>query len=109
MSKVQLSKITQSGSFLGALLSKIAGPLMEVTVLLTNNILALQEVTAAALAKVVGIQKKIYGSGMTTLIVSSKEMRDIMKIVKALEDFVILLKGITKTIENESKEKKVNL
>ena len=82
---------------------------MEVTVLLTSNILALQEVTAAALAKVVEIQKKIHGSGMTTLIVSSKKMRDIMKIVKALEDFVILLKGITKPIENESKEKKVNL
>ena len=33
-------------------------------------------------------------------------MNDIMKIVEALEDSNILLKGITKTIENETKEQK---
>ena len=33
-------------------------------------------------------------------------MNDIMKIVQALEDFNILLKGVTKTIENETKEQK---
>ena len=31
-------------------------------------------------------------------------MKDIMKIVKALEDSGILLKGATKTIENEIKQ-----
>ena len=33
-------------------------------------------------------------------------MNDIMKIVQALEDAIILLKGVTKTIENETKEQK---
>ena len=33
-------------------------------------------------------------------------MNDIMKIVQALEDFNILLKGVTKTIKNETKEQK---
>ena len=33
-------------------------------------------------------------------------MNDIMKIVQALEDSNILLKGLTKTIENETKEQK---
>ena len=33
-------------------------------------------------------------------------MNDIMKIVQALEDSNILLKGVTKTIENETKERK---
>ena len=33
-------------------------------------------------------------------------MNDIIKIVKALEDSNILLKGVTKTIENETKEQK---
>ena len=33
-------------------------------------------------------------------------MNDIMKIVQALEDSTILLKGVTKTIKNETKEKK---
>ena len=34
-------------------------------------------------------------------------MHDIMKIIKALEDSDILLKGVTKTIKNETKEQKV--
>ena len=33
-------------------------------------------------------------------------MNDIRKIVQALEDSNILLKGVTKTIENETKEQK---
>ena len=33
LSKAQVSKITQSGGFLGALLSKIAGPLMKVAII----------------------------------------------------------------------------
>ena len=33
-------------------------------------------------------------------------MNEIMKIVQALEDFNILLKGVTKTIKNETKEQK---
>ena len=40
LSKNQISKIIQSGGFLGLLLSKIAGPLMKVAALLAKNILA---------------------------------------------------------------------
>ena len=50
--------------------------------------------------------KKIHGSGSTTLIISNEKMNDIMKIVQALEDSNILLKGVTKTIKNETKEQK---
>ena len=48
-------------------------------------------------------KKKIHGSGNTTLIISNEEMNDIMKIVQALEGSNILLKGVTKTIKNETK------
>ena len=41
-----------------------------------------------------------------SLIISNEEMNDTMKTVQALEDSNILLKGITKTIENETKEQK---
>ena len=51
-------------------------------------------------------KKKIHGSGTTTLIISNEEMNDIMKIVQALEDSNILLKGVTKMIEDETKEQK---
>ena len=62
--------------------------------------------TAASSAIDAGVQKKIYGSGKTTLVISREEMNDIKKIVQALEDSNILLKGVTKTIKNETKEQK---
>ena len=46
----------------------------------------------------------IYSSGATTLIISNEEINDIMKVVQALEDSNILLKGVTKAIKNETKE-----
>ena len=105
LSKAQISKIIQSGEFLGSLLSKLAGPLMK-AISLAKNVLAPLGITAAASAIDTGIQMKIHGSGTTTLIISNEEMNGITKIVQALEDSDILLKGITKTIKNETKEPK---
>ena len=48
----------------------------------------------------------MFRSGMTTLIISNKEMNDIMKIVKSLEKFGWLIKGVSKTIKNEAKKQK---
>ena len=63
--------------------------------------------TAAASAADAGIHKKILGSGNnTTLIISNKEMDDLIKIVKSLEDSGLLLKGITESVQNEIKEQK---
>ena len=61
-----------------------------------------------------GICKKILGSGNrhssstlhTALIISSNEMKDIIKIKKSLEESGLLLKGVTETIQNEVKEQK---
>ena len=50
LSKAQISKIIQSGGFLGSLLSKLAGPLMKVAIPLAKNVLALLGITAAASA-----------------------------------------------------------
>ena len=69
LSKAQISEIIPSGGFLGSLLSKLAGPLMKVTILLAKNVLALLWITAAASAIDVGIQKKIHVSGKTNLII----------------------------------------
>ena len=67
---------------------------------MVENILAPLEITAAALV----INAGIHGSGTTNLIISNEEINDIMKIVQALEDYNILLKGVTKTIKNETKQ-----
>ena len=96
LSKAQISKIIQSGGFLGSLLSKLAGPLMKVAVPLAKNILAPLGITAAAPAIDAGIQKKIHGSGTTTLIITNKKMNDTIEIIQALEDSNILHKAITK-------------
>ena len=85
LSKMQISEIIQPGSFLGALLSKIYGPLMKIAVSLKNNILAPSWVTAAASPTSAGIQKKIHGSGMTTSIISNEEMNDIWRLFKTLK------------------------
>ena len=46
----------------------------------------------------------MHGSETTTLVISNEEINDIMKIVPALEDYNILLRGVTKTIKNETKQ-----
>ena len=51
------------------------------------------------------IQKKIYGSEVK-LVTEEEDMNDVMKINKALENSGILSKGVSKTIENESKEQR---
>ena len=63
------------------------------------------EITATASAIDPGIQKKTHGSGTTTLIIWNKEINDIIKIVEALEDSNVLLKGVTETNKNKTKKK----
>ena len=84
LSEAQISKIIQSGGFLGSLLSKLVGPLMKVSIPLAKNVLAPLGIAAATSAIDARIQKKIHGSdrpSFTTLIIWNKEMNDIMKVV----------------------------
>ena len=111
-SKTQLSKMIQSGGFLG----KLLGPLLKTGLPLIKNvikplaksILIPLRLTAAASAADAGIHKKILGSGhnITTLIISNDEMGDILKIVKSLEDSGVLLKCVSETIQHEAKEQR---
>ena len=104
LSRVQISKIIQSGGSLGSLLSKSVGPLMKVAVPLVKKDLQSLGFTAAASANDAGNQMKVDGSGTTTLIILIEEMNDVMKNVQALEDSNILLKGFTKTIKQKNKK-----
>ena len=121
LSKTQISKMIQSGGFLG----RLVGPLLKarlpliknVIKPLTKSVLIPLGLTAAASAADAGIHKKILGSGhnrpsssashnTTALIISNDEMEDIIKIVKSLEDSGLLLKGVTETVQNEVKKQK---
>ena len=48
----------------------------------------------------------MFGSGVTTLIISNEEMNDVMKIVKSIEESGLLIKGVSETVKNEAKEQK---
>ena len=110
LSKTQLSKVIESGGFLGKLvgsLLKTGLPLMKSVIKpLAKSVLIPLGLTAAA--SDAGIHKKILGSGHnnTTLIISNDEMDDILKIVKSLEDSGVLLKGVSETIQHEAKEQR---
>ena len=102
LSKAQIKKLIQSEGFLGKLLSKLVGPLMKVALPLAKNVLAPLGLAASMSAIDGSIQKKIHGSGVK-LTFEQEDMKDIIKIIKALENSGILLKGVSKTIENETK------
>ena len=111
LSKTQLSKMIQSGGYLGRLLApllKTGLPLIKIVIKpVAKSVLIPLGLTPAASAADTGIHKKILGSGRrhssssasrntTTLIISNSEMEGIMKIVKSLKDFALLLKELRK-------------
>ena len=113
LSKTQLSKMIQSGGFLGTVLGpllKTGLPLIKSVIKpLAKSVLVPLGLTAAVSAADPGIYKNILGSGKnnnTILIISNDEMDDILKIVKSLEDSGVLLKGVSETIQNKAKEQR---
>ena len=111
LSKTQLSKMTQSGGFLGRLLGPLLRtelPLMKSVIKpLAKSVLIPLGLTVTTSAADAGINKKNVESGHnnTTLIISNDEIDDILKIVKSL-DSGVLLKGVSETIQNEAKEQR---
>ena len=104
LSKTQLTKMQKDGflRFLGPLL-KSGLPLLKSVI----KPLGLLRLTAASSAIDSGVQKKIYGSGSaTTLITSNDDIKEILKIVKSLEDSGVFIKGVTETIHNDISEQK---
>ena len=83
--------MVQPVEFLGRLLIpllKTVLPLIKkILTPLAQSALIPLGLTAVASAADAGIHKKILGSGNTTLIISNDEMKEIIKIVKFLEDF----------------------
>ena len=104
-----MHKIGQSGKILDRLLGlllKPALPLMKnVLKPLAKSVLIPLGLLAAAPTDG-AIHKKMFGSVTTTLIISNEEMNDIMKIVRSLEESDLLIKGVTKTIQNKANRQK---
>ena len=94
---IKLSKMIQSEWFPGRLL----GPLLNVIQPLAKSVLIPLGLTERAAAAV-----KKWKAGTTALMISNKEMEDIIRIDKSFENSSLLLKEISKTIQNEAKEQK---
>ena len=83
---------------------------------LAKSVLIPLGLTAAASASDAGIHRKILGSGRrhsssspshnTTLIISNKDMEDLIKVVKSLDDSGLLLNGVTESVINKVKEQR---
>ena len=101
--KLSIAQVTkmQKSRFL-----RFLAPLLKSGLPLLKSVikpLGMLGLTAAASATDAAISKKILVSGTTTLLISNDEMKDILKIVKPLDDSGVLLKGVSKTVKNEAK------
>ena len=106
LSKVQINKIIKEGGNLGRLLMSFLPESIKPAISIGRNILAPLGLSATMSATDAAIQKKMYCSGITTLIISNDDIDDLIKIVTALEEHDVLLKGTSKTIKNETKEQR---
>ena len=110
LSKRNTKKITsQDGwvlNFLRPLMTAGLPLMISVLTPLAKSVFLPLWLSAGMLAADAVIQKNIYGSGITALVILNEEMEDIMKIVKSLEESGLLIKGISKTIKNVAREKK---
>ena len=110
------TKITsQEGGFLNFLrpLMTAGLPLKKIVLTpLAKSLLIPLDLSAGMSAADEHVQKNVYGSGRpsdlasrtTALLISYEEMKNIMEIVKSLEESGLLINGISETIKNETKE-----
>ena len=96
----------------GVLLN-LLGPLLRARLPLMKNLLTSLaktflirlRLTVAVSATDSSIQRRVFESEMTTLLISNKEIDDIMKIVKSLEESGLLIKSVSKTKMKQKKKK----
>ena len=101
LSKAQINKLIKDGGALGSILARFLPKLMKPAISLGKNILALLGLSAAMSSTDAAIQKKVHGYKTKTVKFSSKDLDDMTKIAKALEDPDVLMKGVTKTLKND--------
>ena len=112
LSKTQLHNRGQSGGFLNRLLDpllKTKFPLIRsVLKSFAKSVLVPLGLTAAVSVIDVAIRKEIFRSGMTILIISNKEMNDITKVVRSLDESGVFIKGVSERIKMKQKNKKAD-
>ena len=102
--------ISQEGGFLSFLRPLITAglPMRSVLTLLCQSVLIPLGLSAGMSVEDAAIQNKFYESGTTTSIISNEEMKDIMKIVKSLEESGLWIKELMKQLKMKQRNKKVD-
>ena len=105
LSKAQIEggALIKEGGALGSILARFLPKLRNPAISLGKKILAPLGLTAVMSATDAAIQKKMHGSGTKTVEFCNKDLDDMAKIVKALEDSDVLMKRVTKTLKNNIK------
>ena len=110
LSKAQISKIIQSGGSFNSLLGNLGTKVItDLAIPLARNNLPglVSNLASNAINK---FERKINGKGAVragkefTLFVSNEEMNDIIEIIKSLEDFGILIDGVTEIVKHKMKK-----
>ena len=104
LSKAQINKSIKEEGALGSVLARFLPKLIKPAISLGENILAPLRLSAAMSATDAAILKKVHGYVTKTVRFSNKDLDDMTKIVKALEDSGVLMKGITETLKNDIKK-----
>ena len=105
LSKSQINKLIKEGGALGLILTRFLPKLIKPAISFRKNILAPLGLSVAMSATDAAIQKKMYGSGTKTVKFLNRNLNDMTKIVKALEDSNVLMKGVIKTLKNDIKKR----
>ena len=100
--KTQISKIKQSGGFLG----KFLKPLMKICFLLMKNVLTHTckkfsrtiRINNSSISNICSFWKENFQIWNDNVVNSNEKTEDTMKVVKSLDDSDILIKGVTKAI-----------
>ena len=79
--------------------------LIKPAISIGKNMLEPLVLSAAMYATDAAIQKKMYGSGNKTLIISNSDLNDLIKIATGLEEHNILLKETNKAIKSKIKKR----
>ena len=114
INKAQLSKIIQSGGFLGNMIAKLGKEaLMKSAVPLAKYILP-QIATRATSSVIDDFERKMLGSRFEaravragkgfTLFISNDDMDNIIRIIKSLENSSLLIDGVNETMKHKIKK-----
>ena len=108
-----MSKIIQSGGFLGVLLGRFSGPQMKFAVPIVKNVLAPLATMKSVFIIDFAIQRKMLWGGVVwagkgiAVVILNENMDDIIRTIKSLENSSILIDGVNETVKHKIEKQEI--